>query len=236
MRGTRATASRTARAGPDEHLHRLEERRAPARLGLSTCIVLAVRLGQAGAWRSSSRRRCSSGPARAVRDAVALSLADMRERGACRAPWVVPVPIFRLAVARLHAPRAWSFFPARSQEFACSPDSLCARGLSSITARRFHRAGRLSDALPGPSGFNSPEAMHSKFASPRNRVRVCGDLPAGPRSSRDWLPRRGSWPKPLPRRLERHVDQRPSILSLGRLQDLPLEERVHYAGGAGGVG
>ena len=31
---------------------RVEERRAPARLGLSTCTVLAVRLGQAGAWRS----------------------------------------------------------------------------------------------------------------------------------------------------------------------------------------
>ena len=106
---------------------------------------------------------------------------------------------------------------SRAHLTACAPGAL-----APSPRRRFHRAGRLSDALPGPSGSISPEAMHSKFASPRNRVRVCGDLPAGPRSSRDWLPRRGSWPKPLPRRLERHVDQRPDILSFGRLQDLPL--------------
>jgi len=126
---------------------------------------------------------------------------------------------------------------SRAHLTACAPGAL-----APSPRRRFHRAGRLSDALPGPSGSISPEAMHSKFASPRNRVRVCGDLPAGPRSSRDWLPRRNSKDTPpkmglsLSRRLERHVDQRPSILSLGRLQDLPLEERVQYRSGLGGVG
>ena len=35
----------------------------------------------------------------------------------------------------------------------------------------------------------------------------------------------------LSRRLERHADQRPSILSLGRLQDLPPDGQAHYRSG-----
>jgi len=40
----------------------------------------------------------------------------------------------------------------------------------------------------------------------------------------------------LCRRLERHVDQRPDVLSFGRLQDLPPSEHAQYPSAGEGVG
>jgi hypothetical protein len=57
------------------------------------------------------------------------------------APWVVPVPASRQAVARRHAPRDWPFFPIWHPGVANRPPRMNPRGLSSVAGDRFGVSG-----------------------------------------------------------------------------------------------
>ena len=119
---------------------------------------------------------------------------------------------------------------SRAHQAACAPGALAPSPLAGPVVQE----GSPMPFLDPPVNLPGGNACRSSL----RLATGCGSagLTAGPRSSRDWLPRRGSRPKPLPRRLERHVDQRPDVLSFGRLQDLPPSGHAQYPTGGEGVG
>ena len=161
---------------PVQRNARGETRSVERRQGVSTCIVLLVGLVPGG---PRFRRGRSLGPARAVRDAVARL--PLGHEGAGRVSSAVGSACAGLRqLLRVFTRPVIGRFPrlglrsSRAHQAACAPGAL-----APSPRRRFHRAGRLSDALPGPSGFMSPEAM-------RLEVRFASQPGAGLRGLTRW--------------------------------------------------
>ena len=132
-----------------------------------------------------------------------------------------------------HAPRERPFFPARVLWSCCdSPGVRAARGLSSKPCAGAVVQGFVTEP-PWTLRFLSPEAMPSEFASPRNQHGSAAPSEvegwaAGPRSSRNWLPRRA---RICPDALTATPAAALSSRSFGRPRNLPPKGRMHYAGG-----
>ena len=197
------------------------------RLADFDCVAKSAPVFISNIERNSSFARTS-----VLRVAAVSSLRKMRERGA----WVSAVgsscASLRWLMRVSHAPRERPFFPARVHWSCCdSPGVRAPRGLSSKPCAGAVVQGFVTEP-PWTLRFQSPEALPSEFASPRNQhgsaaSSLLGHAPV----ATGFLARLTRPCSHGPDALTATPAAALSSRSFGRPRNLPPKGRGHYAGG-----